>query len=168
MGRKKSKTPPPPKVEKAPLPDPAVESVATENIANTFEQEQARRQKRGAFVTKGQRLGSSNQVLGAGGQELADLSERSGQTAQKEKQFERKYYKAGKTSGKRRGGRLIAMRKGAKPVAGIKGAMLYRKGDRLIGGAAERKIAEENRAVADSKRRRELQDKYNVSKGMRV
>ena len=153
MGRRRSKTPPPPKVEKAPLPDPVVESVSTENVANTFEQEQARRQKRGAYVTKGQRLGTSNEVLGAGGQELADLSNRSGQTAQKEKEFERTFYKTGTTSGKRRGGRLIAEDK---------------KGNKLIGSAAKKKIAEETKAIADSKKRRELQDKYNASKGMRL
>lgn len=71
MGRsRRAATPPPPQA--AP---PPVEDISAEYITPTLRQEQARRQARGAYATKGQTLGASGEVLGAGEVELAPISE---------------------------------------------------------------------------------------------
>ena len=66
-----SKTPKPPVIEP---PPPPVEDISAAYSAPTMRQEMARRQKRGAFATKGQTLGASGEVLGAGVKELAPVT----------------------------------------------------------------------------------------------
>ena len=74
MGRKK-KTPPPPPVKKA--PPPVAEEVAGV-VAPTARQEAARRARRGAYTTRGQKMGAGGQVLGASPIQLADVATASG------------------------------------------------------------------------------------------
>ena len=70
---KKPKTPPPPKA----APPPAAEDVS-EVIAPTLQQEAARRARRGAYTTRGQKMGAGGQVLGASPIQLADVATASG------------------------------------------------------------------------------------------
>jgi len=74
-------TPKPPKVE---APPPPVEDVSTAYQSPTMRQEIARRQRRGAFATRGQTLGASGEVLGASPVELANVREVAGITQEKE------------------------------------------------------------------------------------
>mgnify|MGYP003108482292 CR=1 FL=1 len=67
--------PKPPKVTQAP---PPARDIDIEYVSPTMVQELARRQKQGAFVTKGQSLGQEGQVLGAKPTELANIQEASG------------------------------------------------------------------------------------------
>tara|TARA_R100001198_G_scaffold34999_1_gene18979 strand:- start:111 stop:533 length:423 start_codon:yes stop_codon:yes gene_type:complete len=67
--------PSPPKVE---APPPPVEDVSAAYQSPTMRQEIARRQRRGAFVTRGQTLGASGEVLGASPVELANVREVTG------------------------------------------------------------------------------------------
>lgn len=77
MGGKKKKpaAPPPPAVKAA--PPPAAEDIS-EVISPTLRQEAARRARRGAYVTRGQRMGAGGQVLGASPIQLADVATASG------------------------------------------------------------------------------------------
>lgn len=68
-------TPTPPPV--TPPPPPA-RDIDIEYVTPTMVQELARRQKQGAFVTKGQSLGQEGQVLGAEKTELANIQTASG------------------------------------------------------------------------------------------
>ena len=68
-------TPKPPKVTQAP---PPARDIDIEYVSPTMVQELARRQKQGAFVTKGQSLGQEGQVLGAKPTELANIQTASG------------------------------------------------------------------------------------------
>lgn len=79
--------PPPPK--KAP---PPAEDITAEVISPTLRQEAARRAKRGAYTTKGQKLGASGEVLGAGSMELANIADAAG-VDMTEKKIERKKYR---------------------------------------------------------------------------
>lgn len=74
MGRKRN-TPPPPPVKKA--PPPVAEEVAGV-VAPTARQEAARRARRGAYTTRGQKMGAGGQVLGASPVQLADVATASG------------------------------------------------------------------------------------------
>mgnify|MGYP003133535512 CR=1 FL=1 len=74
MGGKK-KTPPPPTPK---APPPPVEDISAEVISPTLRQEAARRARRGAYVTKGQKMGAGGQVLGASPIQLADVEAASG------------------------------------------------------------------------------------------
>ena len=67
------KKPPPPKA----APPPA-EDITAEVISPTLRQEAARRARRGAYTTKGQKLGASGEVLGAGSIELANVADAAG------------------------------------------------------------------------------------------
>ena len=69
------KPPAPPKVE---APPPPVEDVSAAYQSPTMRQEIARRQRRGAFATRGQTLGASGEVLGASPVELANVREVTG------------------------------------------------------------------------------------------
>tara|TARA_R100001509_G_scaffold115023_1_gene70165 strand:+ start:288 stop:716 length:429 start_codon:yes stop_codon:yes gene_type:complete len=69
------KPPKPPKVE---TPPPPVEDVSAAYQSPTMRQEVARRQRRGAFATRGQTLGASGEVLGASPVELANVREVTG------------------------------------------------------------------------------------------
>lgn len=68
MGSKKPAPPPPPKA-----PPPPAEDVMAEVIAPTMRQEAARRARRGAYVTRGQRIGVGGQLLGAAPIQLANV-----------------------------------------------------------------------------------------------
>jgi hypothetical protein len=69
MGKSGSSTPtPPPKA-----PPPPAEDVTAEVIAPTMRQEAARRQRAGAYVTKGQKIGAGGQLLGASPIQLANV-----------------------------------------------------------------------------------------------
>ena len=81
------KKPPPPKA----APPPA-EDITAEVISPTLRQEAARRARRGAYTTKGQKLGASGEVLGAGSMELANVADAAG-VDMTEKKIERKQYK---------------------------------------------------------------------------
>ena len=70
MGRDSS-TPPPPPPPKA--PPPPTEDISAEVIAPTMRQEAARRARRGAYVTRGQRMGAGGQLLGAAPIQLANV-----------------------------------------------------------------------------------------------
>jgi len=70
MGRDSS-TPPPPPPPKA--PPPPAEDISAEVIAPTMRQEAARRARRGAYVTRGQRMGAGGQLLGAAPIQLANV-----------------------------------------------------------------------------------------------
>ena len=65
---KKSAPPPPPKA-----PPPPAEDVSAEVIAPTMRQEAARRQRAGAYVTRGQKIGAGGQLLGASPIQLANV-----------------------------------------------------------------------------------------------
>ena len=65
-----SRTPKPPPIQ---TPPPPVEDISAAYQSPTMRQEIARRQRRGAFVTRGQTLGASGEVLGAGPTELAPV-----------------------------------------------------------------------------------------------
>jgi len=80
-------TPPPPKA-----PPPPAEDITAEVISPTLRQEAARRAKRGAYTTKGQKLGAGGEVLGAGSIELANVADAAG-VDMTEKKIERKQYK---------------------------------------------------------------------------
>ena len=75
MGGKKKKTPAPPPPKAA--PPPAAEDVS-EVVTPTLRQEAARRARRGAYTTRGQRMGAGGQVLGASPIQLADVATASG------------------------------------------------------------------------------------------
>lgn len=79
--------PPPPK--KAP---PPAEDITAEVISPTLRQEAARRAKRGAYTTKGQKLGASGEVLGAGSMELANVADAAG-VDMTEKKIKRNKYR---------------------------------------------------------------------------
>ena len=68
-------TPKPPKIK---TPPPPVEDISAAYQSPTMRQEIARRQRRGAFVTRGQTLGASGEVLGAGPTELAPIAQATG------------------------------------------------------------------------------------------
>ena len=89
--------PPPPKA-----PPPPAEDITAEVISPTLRQEAARRARRGAYTTKGQKLGASGEVLGAGSIELANVADAAG-VDMTEKKIERKQYKGflGKLFGNR-------------------------------------------------------------------
>ena len=78
----RSKPPAPPKIEPTP---PPVEDISASYVQPTMRQEIARRQRRGAFVTRGQTLGESGEVLGASPVELANVRQVTG-TDQPEKE----------------------------------------------------------------------------------
>ena len=59
-------------------PPPPARDIDIEYVSPTMVQELARRQKQGAFVTKGQSLGQEGQVLGAKPTELANIQQASG------------------------------------------------------------------------------------------
>tara|TARA_R100001163_G_scaffold14424_1_gene13185 strand:+ start:10647 stop:11342 length:696 start_codon:yes stop_codon:yes gene_type:complete len=59
-------------------PPPPARDIDVEYVSPTMVQELARRQKQGAFVTKGQSLGQEGQVLGAKPTELANIQQASG------------------------------------------------------------------------------------------
>lgn len=82
-------TRPPPPPKKAP---PPAEDITAEVISPTLRQEAARRARRGAYTTKGQKLGASGEVLGAGSMELANVADAAG-VDMTEKKIERKKYK---------------------------------------------------------------------------
>jgi hypothetical protein len=67
-----SSTPKPPKIK---TPPPPVEDISAAYQSPTMRQEIARRQRRGAFATRGQTLGASGEVLGAGPMELAPVAQ---------------------------------------------------------------------------------------------
>lgn len=69
MGRSKKPAPPPP--PKA--PPPPAEDITAEVIAPTMRQEAARRARRGAYVTRGQKMGAGGQLLGAAPIQLANV-----------------------------------------------------------------------------------------------
>ena len=69
------KTPKPPPIQ---TPPPPVEDISATYQSPTMRQEIARRQRRGAFVTRGQTLGASGEVLGAGPTELAPIAQATG------------------------------------------------------------------------------------------
>lgn len=69
MGRSKKPAPPPP--PKA--PPPPAEDISAEVIAPTMRQEAARRQRAGAYVTRGQKIGAGGQLLGASPIQLANV-----------------------------------------------------------------------------------------------
>ena len=54
-------------------PPPPAEDVSAEVIAPTMRQEAARRARMGAYTTKGQRIGSGGQLLGASPIQLANV-----------------------------------------------------------------------------------------------
>lgn len=68
MGSKKKK-----RALKPPTPPPPVETIQAESISPTLRQEAARRQRKGAYATKGQRIGAGGEVLGAGPMQLARI-----------------------------------------------------------------------------------------------
>ena len=68
-------TPKPPKIQ---TPPPPVEDISAAYQSPTMRQEIARRQRRGAFATRGQTLGASGEVLGAGPTELAPIAQATG------------------------------------------------------------------------------------------
>jgi hypothetical protein len=69
MGRNND-TPPPPPIK---TPPPPAEDVTAEVIAPTMRQEAARRARAGAYITKGQKMGAGNQLLGASPIQLANV-----------------------------------------------------------------------------------------------
>jgi hypothetical protein len=73
-----SRTPKPPPIQ---TPPPPVEDISVAYQSPTMRQEIARRQRRGAFVTRGQTLGASGEVLGAGPTELAPVVQATGTDA---------------------------------------------------------------------------------------
>ena len=75
MGSKKKKTPAPPPVKAAP---PPAEDITAEVISPTLRQEAARRARRGAYTTRGQKMGAGGQILGASPIQLADVAAASG------------------------------------------------------------------------------------------
>tara|TARA_R100000315_G_C5213078_1_gene126832 strand:- start:328 stop:744 length:417 start_codon:yes stop_codon:yes gene_type:complete len=79
----RSRPPAPPKIEPTP---PPVEDISAAYQSPTMRQEIARRQRRGAFVTRGQTLGKSGEVLGASPVELANVRQATG-TDQPEKEL---------------------------------------------------------------------------------
>jgi hypothetical protein len=70
-----SRTPKPPPIQ---TPPPPVEDISATYQSPTMRQEIARRQRRGAFATRGQTLGASGEVLGAGPTELAPIAQATG------------------------------------------------------------------------------------------
>lgn len=79
MGSKKKKVrPPTPKV----APPPA-ETITAEVISPTLRQAEFIRQRKGAYVTKGQRIGVGGELLGAGPTELARIGAK--QTSEEKK-----------------------------------------------------------------------------------
>jgi hypothetical protein len=70
MGGSSSSTPKPPKIE---TPPPPVQDISAAYSSPTMSQEIARRKKRSAYVTQGQTLADSGNVLGAGATELASV-----------------------------------------------------------------------------------------------
>ena len=74
-GKKKKKAPAPPPVK---APPPPAEDISAEVISPTLRQEAARRARRGAYVTRGQKMGAGGQVLGASPIQLADVEAASG------------------------------------------------------------------------------------------
>ena len=85
MGRSNSSTPPPPPK----TPPPPAEDVSAEVIAPTMRQEAARRARMGAYVTRGQKIGSGGQLLGAAPIQLANVAA-AAQAAKGEKMPEEK------------------------------------------------------------------------------
>tara|TARA_R100001129_G_scaffold1229_1_gene1084 strand:- start:3136 stop:3552 length:417 start_codon:yes stop_codon:yes gene_type:complete len=73
-----SRTPKPPPIQ---TPPPPVEDISATYQSPTMRQEVARRQRRGAFATRGQTLGASGEVLGAGPTELAPIAQATGTDA---------------------------------------------------------------------------------------
>jgi hypothetical protein len=73
-----SRTPKPPPIQ---TPPPPVEDISATYQSPTMRQEVARRQRRGAFATRGQTLGTSGEVLGAGPTELAPIAQATGTDA---------------------------------------------------------------------------------------
>ena len=67
-GSRGSRIPAPPKA-----PPPPAEDVSAEVIAPTMRQEAARRARMGAYVTRGQKIGSGGQLLGAAPIQLANV-----------------------------------------------------------------------------------------------
>lgn len=94
MGGKKKKaiTPPPPKA----APPPAAEDIS-EVISPTLRQEAARRARRGAYTTRGQKMGAGGQILGASPIQLADVVAASGmyESAPEEEKLEKPEAKKG-------------------------------------------------------------------------
>ena len=99
-GSKKPKTPPPPKA----APPPAAEDIS-EVIAPTLQQEAARRARRGAYTTRGQKMGAGGQILGASPIQLADVATASGiyQTPDEKKKTIDEFRKLRRTKRGRRG-----------------------------------------------------------------
>lgn len=100
--KKKPKTPPPPKA----APPPAAEDIS-EVIAPTLQQEAARRARRGAYTTRGQKMGAGGQVLGASPIQLADVATASGiyQTPDEKKKTIDEFRKLRRSGRGRRGRR---------------------------------------------------------------
>ena len=120
MGRKKKKAPPPPPpVKKA--PPPVAEDISGV-VTPTTRQEAARRARRGAYVTRGQKMGAGGQVLGASPIQLANVVAASGiyESAPKEEKLKKPEEKGifGKfTSSSFRGEELEKLKeKGYKPT----------------------------------------------------
>lgn len=84
MGKSGSSTPtPPPKA-----PPPPAEDVSAEVISPTMRQEAARRQRAGAYVTQGQRIGAGGQLLGASPIQLANVRAASARPQERKKTIE--------------------------------------------------------------------------------
>lgn len=82
-------TPRPPKPKAAP---PPAQTPVAEVISPTLRQAEFIRQRKGAYVTKGQKMGSGGELLGAGPVELANIADAAG-IDMTEKKIERKKYK---------------------------------------------------------------------------
>ena len=70
MGSNNSSTPPPPPE----TPPPPAEDISAEVIAPTMRQEAARRARTGAYVTRGQKIGTGGQLIGASPIQLANVA----------------------------------------------------------------------------------------------
>ena len=82
-------TPRPPKPKTAP---PPAQTPVAEVISPTLRQAEFIRQRKGAYVTKGQKMGSGGELLGAGPVELANIADAAG-IDMTEKKIERKKYR---------------------------------------------------------------------------
>ena len=145
--RKKRRAPPPPKV-KTP-PPPATEDISGQ-ITPTQRQEAFARSRRGAYTTRGQTV-RGGQVLGAGAQRLADVTDAAGVKFEKVKEYKSPYEFSNRRIGKRKGSRLFARRKGAKYG--------------VIGRRAQQIQAQEDAKYQKSIADRAKQAATNVSRG---
>ena len=145
--RKKRRAPPPPKVK--PPPPPATEDISGQ-ITPTQRQEAFARSRRGAYTTRGQTV-RGGQVLGAGAQRLADVTDAAGVKFDKVKEYKSPYQFSRVGRGKKKGTTLFARRRGS--IFGVKG-----------------RRAQQIQAQEDAKYRKSLADQAkqaatNVSRG---